>query len=302
MRKLIYIFLLLGITVQAQFTMSVGVVANQDVSSPEWKIDGMTGLAISVDLNPTTGGSFTGLAMSPDGTTMLTTTDASSDDVTQWNLPTPYDVTSILTGGTAIDLSGLNGGNPSMQSIEYNNDGTKAYIADLGLDGITQFSLSTPYDFTTQTFDGEFDSTQTKDELMFQWRPDGDRFFIGQINSDDIDEFSVSTSWDVLSTVTHIATHTMTGGDWTNASDPHSMQWFNDGFSVLIRSTGGLYQHDMTTAYDLSTNTFVYLFDINTITGTWMSGATLVDQATGVLYMSRYDATQTIHKTQLNTK
>ena len=78
--------------------------------------------------------------------------------VLEYNLSTAYDVTTFslnLNGG--MDLSS-NTDNP--QSIEFNEDGTRIFIANHGPannPSITQVSLDAPFDTSSFTVDGSVD-------------------------------------------------------------------------------------------------------------------------------------------------
>ncbi len=63
-----------------------------------------------------------------------------------WDIVSCTFVSSYSLTGTAERPTG----------IDFNNDGTKAYIVSDQNDRVEQFSLSTPYDFTTGsvTYDG----------------------------------------------------------------------------------------------------------------------------------------------------
>ena len=79
--------------------------------------------------------------------------------VLEYNLSIAFDVTSFsLNVNGGMDLSS-NTNNP--QSIEFNADGTRIFIANHGSNAITQVSLDAPFDTSSFTVDGEVSFNNT---------------------------------------------------------------------------------------------------------------------------------------------
>ena len=98
-----------------------------------------------------------GVSLSNDGKKMFTL--MSYGHVLEYNLSTAFDVTTFsLNVNGGMDLSS-NTDNP--QSIEFNADGTRIFIANHGSTTITQVSLDAPFDTSSFTVDGEVTFTNT---------------------------------------------------------------------------------------------------------------------------------------------
>ncbi len=98
-----------------------------------------------------------GVSLSNDGKKMFTL--MSYGHVLEYNLSTAFDVTTFsLNVNGGMDLSS-NTSNP--QSIEFNADGTRIFIANHGSTTITQVSLDAPFDTSSFTVDGEVSFVNT---------------------------------------------------------------------------------------------------------------------------------------------
>ncbi|MEP5611898.1 MAG: T9SS type A sorting domain-containing protein [Cyclobacteriaceae bacterium] len=71
--------------------------------------------------------------------------------VAQYNLPTAFDLTSAVYSGNTYD--------PTVQgddvySLTFSSDGSKMYVVSTSTEAINQYSLSTPFDLSTISYDG----------------------------------------------------------------------------------------------------------------------------------------------------
>jgi DNA-binding beta-propeller fold protein YncE len=88
------------------------------------------------------------IAFSDDGSTLYAL-DLVSDSVKDYALDTAWDV-STLTQGTFVS-NAVRDGNSS--AFRFGDDGAKLYIIGSTTDAIYQYTLSTPWDLTTATYD-----------------------------------------------------------------------------------------------------------------------------------------------------
>ena len=81
-----------------------------------------------------------------DGTKMFTV-DTTADDVFEYTLSTPYDIsTAVFVDSFAVDT-----GNTRPFSVQFNNDGSKMFIAERELREVIEYSLSTNFDVSSAT-------------------------------------------------------------------------------------------------------------------------------------------------------
>lgn len=115
------------------------------------------------------------LSFSNDGSSFYVRRNSSVNLIYQWEMSTPWDVSTATYGGKNNNFSAQT--NDAFQ-VRFNADGTKAYLlaGSTGND-LYQYSLSTPYDITTATYDSITVSTSSSPQA-FTISPDGSKLFI----------------------------------------------------------------------------------------------------------------------------
>jgi len=93
---------------------------------------------------------FRDVRIKPDDGSRIYTADQNSDSIIQYNLSTPWDITNWSSAGS-FDVSARGS---QAASFEFSSDGTKMYIGEESTELIDQYSLSTPWDVTTASYDG----------------------------------------------------------------------------------------------------------------------------------------------------
>jgi len=91
----------------------------------------------------------TDMLFNEDGT-VLYVIGYSTDFISQFNLTTPYDISTATFDAIALNVSGQEA---SPYTMLFNNDGTALYVMGTIGDDINEYTLSTPYDISTATFD-----------------------------------------------------------------------------------------------------------------------------------------------------
>jgi DNA-binding beta-propeller fold protein YncE len=235
------------------------------------------------------GGSVrTGLFFKPDGTRMFTI-DQFAKRIYEHELSTPWD----LTTASAVQdvLFSTVTGNP--QGISFKPDGTALYILDLNADAVREYSLSTPWDVSTNSYVGLFSvineesaardlfidggqmficgttapasvyqyniggfSTAGEDILprSVTFKPDGTKMFITGSSSDKVHEYSLATAWDT-------STASSSASSFSLAADPYAIFFKPDGTAFFFLRTGVsindyVYKYDLSTPWDVSTATY----------------------------------------------
>ena len=155
--------------------------------------------------------------------------------------------------------------------ITFGNGGTKAYFATFrtgsdGSNGYMQYSLSTPYDLDTATYDGSYNPgfSVNGQESSLKFSPDGTKAYRFSRWSNWY-QFDLTTPWDLTGTVTRTTI--------SQPNDRHAAAAFNaDGTKVFaLRDSRSYWQneiheHTLSTAWDLTTmnadwQATVYNFD-----------------------------------------
>ena len=156
------------------------------------------------------------------------------------------------------------------QSIAFNPDGTKMFIAgEQGID-VNEYTLSTAWDVSTATFvsdvcDLEDDSSGIENPRAIDFNSDGTKMRVIASNTDDVHEFTLTTGFD-MSTCDYTDTDP-TSDLSVNGKDgnPRGMAFNSDGTKLFFVGKGNdkVYEYTLSTAYDVSGATFVDALDIS---------------------------------------
>ncbi|WP_068448552.1 YncE family protein [Polaribacter atrinae] len=169
-------------------------------------------------------------------------------DVDEYTLSTNFDFTSTVTYLDSYKIETIE---KTTHDVLFNADGTKMYVAGDILNSVSQFSLSTPYDISTITFEDALSISSRETFIRgIQFNNIGDRFYITGSQSDDIEEYSVSTPFDLSSSVNHLGSYNINSED----SNPSSFTFNNDGSLLFLlgNNTDRIIVYSLSTNFDLS--------------------------------------------------
>ena len=190
-----------------------------------------------------------GLEFNNDGT-KLYLIGRGDDNIQQFTLSTAYAVGTASYDG-AYNVGGDGLGSP--YGFRWNNDGTKFFVVDYGLDSVIEYSASNAYDVTSGTItEGTNYSVSSYETNPFDvgFNADGTQMFVIGSTSDKIHEWTLSTGFDLSSTVTYVS------GTALGLANPTGFDFNPDGTKMIVVD----YDTDTVKAYNLSTG-----FDSSTI-------------------------------------
>ena len=168
--------------------------------APGWDLGTSTGVAAydnksfdltSEDTNPTS------IAFKPDGTKMYIM-GLANDTCYQYTLSRPWEVSTSSVSYASKSFS-VNSEERTPNGFAMKPDGTKMYVTGAVSDGVFQYTLSTPWDISTASYDNAstsvFSNSQNPNDVSF--RPDGTRMYIINDLQDQVDQYALSTAWDI---------------------------------------------------------------------------------------------------------
>jgi hypothetical protein len=125
----------------------------------------------------------------------------SGDDVNEYSLSTAWDVsTASYTQNFSVSTQSTN-----PQEVQFKTDGTKMYIVDLSTRYIYSYSLSTAWDISTASYDGDsarlYVFNEDRSPTGFCFKSDGTRLFVAGANDREIIQYNLSTAWDLSTAV-----------------------------------------------------------------------------------------------------
>ena len=243
MRKLLYILLLFGSLVQAQFTPLVGIVASSGGGTAlDYSIENITDDGVSFLISGQVTFGY-GIETKPDGTrfyvqdaTAVSEYTMTAGDVTSAAYQTP-DKTIAAGGGTS-------------RGFTLADNGTKAYSSNT-VERQDRYSLSTAYDLSTMSATNQnhvmTDEVANIDDIAIS--PDGTKYWL--LAEEHIWQYTLSTAWDLTSEtydgVNIDFTAFLGGGQGTD------IEFSPDGKKLLVlKVVGQVYQYSLPTAWDIT--------------------------------------------------
>jgi sugar lactone lactonase YvrE len=142
----------------------------------------------------------------------------------------------------------------STRAIEFNDDGTKLFIISFDNDTVYQYLLSEPYDVGSAVFDWSYSlPTGVPEGITFS--PDGTKMFIVDSNLDRVTRFDLGTAYNLRGTVTQNGFKSVA----TEETAPTGVAFSTDGTVMIVAADtgGGLDEYSLSTAWDVTTASFV---------------------------------------------
>jgi DNA-binding beta-propeller fold protein YncE len=196
-----------------------------------------------------------GIFFKPDGTKMYIIGD-SGDDVNEYDLSTAWDVTtaSYLQRFSVVAQENIPSG------IFFKPDGTKMYVLGNQGDDVNEYDLSTAWDVSTASYLQNFSVVAEESvPLDLFFKPDGTKMYVIGTVGDDVNEYNLSTAWDVT-TASYLQNFSVVAQE----SAPHGIFFKPDGTKMYVTGTESdrVSEYDLSTAWDVSTASFVQNFGV----------------------------------------
>jgi len=137
---------------------------------------------------------FSDIFFKPDGTKMYVSTQGSADGLFEYDLSTPWDITSFSYNSVFIDLTGLDA---TTEGIYFKPDGTEIFITGRTDDNIESIDLSTPWDLSTDSTGQSPVSTGVADPTGLAFNDDGTEVYF--VNTTGLHRNTLSVAWDLTS-------------------------------------------------------------------------------------------------------
>ena len=140
-----------------------------------------------------------------------------------------------------------------IRGIQFKPDGTIMYVSERETDPdtIMQYSLSTPFDISTATF--QFKTTLTNITLphAIEFHPNGTKMYVINNTGTTVEQYTLTTAWDT-STLDHYGTYNVTNEDQLRALTfkPNGTRMYVTGADAFI-----IKEYTLTTAWDVTSAT-----------------------------------------------
>jgi len=181
---------------------------------------------------------FSAGSPSPSGKYMIVS-DRTFGDVFMYEMSTPFDISTAGSPQSQFRPGG------DLRGCGVSPDGTKVYVFESN-QKLSQYGLTTPFDLSNTNLEDNTLNAASGGDLSFNI--DGSILYVGSETQATIDQYNLSTQYDISSR-----------DSGTQGSFSHNIFGISvvDSGQKLYVSNGlnGLFKHDLTTPYDIRTNT-----------------------------------------------
>ena len=184
--------------------------------------------------------------------------------------PTVYHegVGTVVSGSEGYSLSSASYDSKSFSvasqegaagGVQFKSDGTKMYVCGQAADSTFQYSLSTPYDVSTASYDNvSFNHTaQVSNANCYDlfFKTDGTQMYVMLGINDTVYQYTMSTAWD-LSTASYASKNFSVSSQ--ESGEPGGLAFSNDGTKMYVVGEGQakVFQYTLSSAWDLSTASY----------------------------------------------
>lgn len=185
-----------------------------------------------------------GIDISSDGNNLYVAS-FTYDSIFQYTLSTAWDVSTATYNDKYKDV-GVE--EDSLDAVSLKPDGTKMYIVGAAAHTVFQYTLSTPWDVSTATYEEKSKLVGTEDAHPYAvpFKPDGNKMYILGWDSKTVYQYALSTTWDVSTAVYEDKYKSV------NAQDiaPRGLCFKSDGAKMYISGdvSNKIYQYDLPVA------------------------------------------------------
>jgi len=140
-------------------------------------------------------------------------------------------------------------------------DGLKMYVIGETGDDVNEYDLSTAWNVSTASFVQSFSvAAQDASPSSVFFKTDGLKMYVVGRASDRVNEYDLSTAWDV-STAVFVQSFSVAAQDLS----PFELFFKPDGLKMYVVGTQSdrVHEYDLSTAWDVSTASFLQNFSVN---------------------------------------
>ena len=158
-----------------------------------------------------------------------------SDDLFQYNMTSAWDLSTASYSNNTINLGSQS---TDMNSIMFNDTGTKMYALG-GSDGkIYQYTLSSPFEISTATWDGsaadyiipQYNSANPN-PVDFSFNTDGTKLYILQGYGNAIHRYSLSVAYDTSTTTNDLVMDSINTSFYVGSGHPSGLTSIGSAYS-----------------------------------------------------------------------
>jgi 6-phosphogluconolactonase (cycloisomerase 2 family) len=197
------------------------------------------------------------ISFKPDGLKMYIV-GQTGDAVNEYDLSTAWEISSA----SFLQSFSVSSQDLAPAGLFFKPDGLKMYVLGLVTDSVYEYNLSTAWDVSSASSLQSFSvsSQETNPHSLF-FKPDGLKMYVLGITGDDVNEYNLSTAWDVSS-----ASFLQSFSVSAQEINPQGVFFKPDGLKMFVIGASGddVNEYDLSTAWDVSTASFLLNFYVGT--------------------------------------
>ena len=196
-----------------------------------------------------------GLFFRSDGAKMYMV-GSSLDNINEYTLSTPWNISTA----SYIRSFFVRTQNLVPTGVSFKEDGTKMYMTGSTSSNINEYDLSTAWNISTASYLRTFSfSGQDSSSQDIYFRDGGDKLYMVGSTGNAVYEYTLSTPWNI-STASFVRSASVSSRD----TDPTGLFFKPNGAKMFIVGTSGdaVYEYNLTTAWNISTLSFVRSFSV----------------------------------------
>lgn len=180
--------------------------------------------------------------------------DENNNTIYQYSLSVAYDISTATYDSVSFNVTTQS---PQCSGIFMKPDGTKLYVVSQFNHDVFQYTLSTPFDLSTATYDSVSFATDSQGTTPRKiWiKPDGTKLYVLHGSNDTVHQYTLPTPW-VLTGATYDSKSFSVA---TQNNTPLAFVISQDGAKMLMGGSAdtNIYEYDLTIAFDISTCVFL---------------------------------------------
>jgi len=176
------------------------------------------------------------------------------DDVNEYDLSIAWDVSSA----SYLQNFSVATEDTVPRALFFKPDGTKMYILGGVGDDVNEYNLSSAWDVTTASYVQNFSvTTQESNPRSIFFKDDGTKMYVTGNDGDEVNEYNLGTAWNI-STASALQTFSVA----SQTANPSGLFFKDDGTKMYVSTYGeaAIYQYDLSTAWDISSASYVQSF------------------------------------------
>jgi DNA-binding beta-propeller fold protein YncE len=202
-------------------------------------------------------GSLRSVYFQSDGLTMFLF--GQSNTVYKYQLSTAWNVSTSTYSMPTTKYFNVSAQETSPTGLFFKTNGTKMYICGPSGVDVNEYNLSTAWDISSATYLQIFSvATQEANPRDLFFKPDGTKMYIvGNVN---VNEYNLSVAWDI-STAVYLQVFSVSPQE----TAAESLFFKPDGTKMYVMGRAGddVNEYDLSTAWDISTTSFLQLKSIS---------------------------------------